>query len=218
MSQFQTPFEEESTGNAKTSGLAITSLVCSLIICCPITTIIGPILGLVALVTIGSNPQKKGKGIAIVAVLIGLIVTLVWAVVGYQFYGKIIKPFMETMMTGPDSALTAGYAGDTAGFKAKFYGDGAIAPDEEAAAFIESLRERYGEFQLVVPDETAQMQPAYGEPIFPMAYLATFDNGTVDAEVTIIIVDEVTGQLVMKLGTFTIFDSELGDLQYPLGP
>ena len=46
------------------SGLATAALICSCIICCPITTIIGPILGLIALLGLRGKPEIKGKGVA----------------------------------------------------------------------------------------------------------------------------------------------------------
>ncbi len=66
MTGFEPAFNASPT-ETKTSGLAVTSLVFSLILCCPLTTILGPLLGLGALVQIGRNPALKGRGIAFAA-------------------------------------------------------------------------------------------------------------------------------------------------------
>ena len=56
MSQFDTtmppPFNEETRvdpGQGNMSGLAIASLVCSLLMCCPVVTLVGAILGIAGL-------------------------------------------------------------------------------------------------------------------------------------------------------------------------
>ena len=61
MSQFEipgapsVPSDQPAFESGKTSGLAVSSLICSLIFCCPLTTIVGPFLGLGAFIQIGRN-------------------------------------------------------------------------------------------------------------------------------------------------------------------
>ena len=77
MSQLGAPFDIPQ--DRKTSGIAIASLVCSLICCIPVTTILGILLGVGAMVSIGSNPEKKGKGLAITGIILGAVFTALQA-------------------------------------------------------------------------------------------------------------------------------------------
>jgi hypothetical protein len=211
---FNQPYNEGYAEPPKTSGLAITALVCSLIFCCPITTVLGVILGAIAMVTIGSAPGRKGKGLAIAAVLLGVIFTIGQVLFGMWFYRTLVKPVME----GPREALVAGFSGDISGFKSHFYGAGATATDADAQQFIEELRTRYGTFVSVKFDEqsgqSARGQP--GQPEAPFPYVMTFQNKpSVKATTVIIFVDQKTGAFVFKLGSITVHDSSLGDVKYP---
>ncbi len=214
MSQIDSTFGVPDAVAQKTSGLAIGSLVCSLIVCCPITTVIGPLLGIAALVKIGGNPALKGRGIALAAIVMGIAFTLAQVIGGYRFW----ETFGVPVMKGPRDALTAGFVGDLAGFKDAFYGAGANATDAEAQAFIDELRDRYGEFTGSRLDQRGgAAQPAYGQPSAPFPYLLSFDRDTVAAEAEIIFFDEGTGKMVMKPASLTVFDPDLGDLTYPTG-
>jgi hypothetical protein len=63
----------------RTSILAILSLVSSLICCIPGLGVLGALLGTVAVFRIsGSGGRKSGTGIAIVGIVVGIIVTVVW--------------------------------------------------------------------------------------------------------------------------------------------
>jgi type II secretory pathway pseudopilin PulG len=63
---------------SKTSGMAIAGLVLSIIQCIPPLPLVGLILGIVALVQIEKQPQAlKGKGLAIAAIAMGVIGTLI---------------------------------------------------------------------------------------------------------------------------------------------
>lgn len=70
----------------KYSSLAIAGLVFSLIFFVPFFSIIGLVCGIVALSGISKNTSLKGKGIAIAAVIIGAVVTLVYLVAIFLFY------------------------------------------------------------------------------------------------------------------------------------
>ncbi len=219
-SQFESQFDAVDPGEQKTSGLAIGSLVCSLICCVPVTTIPGILLGIAAMVSIGNNPARKGKGLAVAGILLGVIFTAGHVYVYPKLYEFAGETF-ELLMNGPNDALVAGFAGDPAEFRSNFYGTGAQAHDAEAQAFIDTLRSRYGEFQSCQFDEQAQPSSAFGQRSTVFPYILTFDNATVDADVQIIWVDERTGDKVFKFGWVIVHDADLGDLRYPakkLGP
>ena len=210
MTGFDTTFDPQPPAATKTSGLAITSLIFSLIVCCPVATIIGPLLGLGALVQIGRNPALKGRGLAFAAIIMGVVFTLAQGWGGYQMW-QVMKPVLE----GPDAALTAGFAGDTAALKAEFHGAGATASDAEVTVFIGELRKRYGAYQSCRHDRTAAGPTGtYGDPVIPFPYILTFDNGEVHAEAEYVFAEQGIGW-IKKWGSITVFDPDLGDLTYP---
>jgi hypothetical protein len=195
---------------AKRSGLAVTALVLSLIgivPCCAITAPLGVLLGLIGLVAI--RPPKYGKGMCLVAVLIGILATALWTWVAIWGYEKA-KPIFE----GPRQALHDGFAGNLGAFKGAF-ASGATVSDDQARAFIEDLRARYGEFQAVAMDQTSTAQPQFGQQEFPMPYVITFSKQQVDAEATFVMADQ-TGW-VQKWRSITIIDPQLGNLTFPPG-
>ena len=214
MTQFEGTFGDELTQPARTSGLAIGSLVCSLICCIPVTTILGILLGIGALVSIGGNPARKGKGLALSGILLGVLFTVGQGVI-YPKAFAMGKAWWELVNRGPTNALSAGFAGDVVGFKAAFHGPGATASDAEVQAFIDELRRRYGEFQ---GGHLAQQQPqqTMGQPQLPFSYVLQFENAQVEAEAEIIFGDPPDHEgFINKIGSVTIFDEDLGDLTYP---
>lgn len=215
MTQFDSPFDAGDVLEQKTSGLAVASLVCSLICCVPVTTIPGILLGIGAMVSIGNNPAKKGKGLAIAGILLGVIFTF-----GQAYYIPKLVEFigesMKLVMGGPNDALVDGFANDPVAFKSHFYGTGVQATDAEAQAFIDMLRSRYGEFQGCEFNDRVSTSPAFGQPTTVFPYILTFTNATIDAEAQIIWVDERTSQKVFKFGWVTVTDPDLGDLRYPV--
>jgi hypothetical protein len=219
MSQYQTPFEQQTMDRPTTSGLAITSLVLSLTAIIPclglITGPLGVLLGLVSAVTIPSNPARKGTGLAVAAIIIGLVLSAGQGYGTYWFVGKA-RQVVSKIMAGPADALRAGFAGDVAAFRDDFYSPGAQPSVEEAQAFIDELRSRYGDFVSVsLPSQNQSYQPTPGETQIVMPYIVEFTNATMNAEVELVIVDETTRQFVMKWGYIKILDPERGDLRYP---
>lgn len=218
MSQFESTFGVPDAVAQKTSGLAIASLVCSLIVCCPITTLIGPFLGLAAIVSISNNPARKGKGIAFAGILIGLVVTILWGMGVVWGY----KAFSLPVQQGPREAMQAGFVGDIVGFKSGLLGKAAVASDADAQAFIDELRNRYGEFVScrLDEDEMAKNPPSVEEimqPVKPFPYVFEFASKTVKADVEFGSFDPETREFHwgVKFGRFTIHDPDLGDLTYP---
>lgn len=212
MTSFEPAFGDQPAMATKTSGLAVTSLIFSLILCCPLTTILGPLLGLGALLQIGRNPALKGRGIAFAAIIMGVVFSVAQGIGAYQGYRAFVLPVME----GPRVAFETGFANDPTGFRAEFYGEGAATSDAEVQAFIDELRQRYGEFVSLHFDDANAPQPAFRQSSAPFPYKITFENAAVTSEAELIFADEATSAFVMKWGSITIFDSDLGDLAYPL--
>jgi len=200
----------------KTSGMAITSLVLSLIgiipICGILTAPIGVLLGLIAFVLISTNKSLKGRGLAIAAILLGVIFTVAQIAGGVYFYNTFLRDIME----GPHRPLTAASSGDIAGFKSHFVGDGATASDADAQAFITELEARYGKFLTTSLDQASPPPQAQtGQPRFVTPYLFLFENKSRTGSATYEMVDQMTGAFIQKWSSITVHDPDLGDLTYP---
>jgi hypothetical protein len=212
MSQFQSPFDEPTTEPRKTSGLAITSLVCSLIFCVPLVTpILGIIFGIAGILSVQGNPRRKGMGLAVAGLLIGLIVGFGQLAIGYAGY----KGFVA-FRDAPVEAMQAGFSGDLAGFKTHFGSAGQAVTDAEAQAFIDELRNRYGEFQRSDLDFMAfqGMQPIQpGQTVFTLPWVLVFDNGRVVVKMTFDERDQRDDQIIFS--AIQVVDEARGDLFFP---
>ena len=217
MSQFQpgmpatNPYEQGYAEPRRTSGLAIASVVCSVILCCPLTTVMGVILAVVALATMSGKPHIKGKGLAITGLVLGLVFTTAWVMIGVKGYEAVAK-----MKRGPQEAMEAGFSGDLDGLRSEFTGAGAAADDAQVQAFLDELTNRYGAFVGCTIDESSGNSPAptSGDPILFIPFNFEFESAIVAAEVEFVIVDPA-GRFVFKFGSILIMDSEAGDLLYP---
>jgi len=129
------------------SGLALASLICSAIFCCPVVALLGTILGLAALPGTGSG-QRRGRGLAIGGILIGLLVTAGWVVGTYfvvrvtaQALDKLKEPinrFVDDYNRGDDQAIYDRMVGKTSGLE-----------HPEFHAKLEEVRKRYGKAERI---------------------------------------------------------------------
>lgn len=207
--------DPEPTG-PRTSRLAIASLPLSLLSiggCCvaqPIVAFVAPLIALVATVRVVASPRLKGMAWSIGGLLLGLL----FAVISIP-----ISMFAQKIQQGPAPIFEAVAAGSTADFRGAFAGS--PGTDGEASAFMAELESRYGAFVEVRPDEQAMsgggfQQPPPGSTSFPVPYLIEFENATVEAELEIVIFDEVNGQPVFfEPKSIVLFDAERGDLYWP---
>lgn len=218
MSQFPQDLDAEfqPTGERQISGLAIGSIICSLICCIPGLPAIGALLGIVSAVTISSNPQRKGMGLAIAAIVLGVCITAMQAWLGYQTY-EFSKRFIEAMEESPRNIFEPVNSRDMDAFRDAFHGPASNASDDEVQAFFDAVHDRYGAFQQARPDDSqAQDQPGMGAQSFTIPYVAEFEHETVDLEIKIIIADD-TGSFVVKPGSLIIIDPDHDNLEFPPG-
>ncbi|MCA9285901.1 MAG: DUF4190 domain-containing protein [Phycisphaerales bacterium] len=199
----------------RTSVLAILALVCALFICLPVAPI-GVLLGILALVTMAGKSHLRGRGMAIAAIVIGLVVSAIWAFVVWiaVLYGV---PAAKFVAEGPTAAMQALTGDDVAEFKASFRGAGATAGDEVAQQFMDEVTRRYGIFSLARLDQSAQSAGGQqGSPAVELPYVLEFAGGkSIPADVELIFADQQTGAMVLKLGWIRINDEKNGDLRYP---
>ena len=221
MNQIQPPWSRDAAETVafgshqptRTSGLAITSLVLSVVVCCPLTTLAGVVTGVIAWFATRRNASLKGGWLALAAIVIGLSATIgQYAVLRFS-YDHVFLPFL----TGPQAALAAGTSGDIASFQESFRPatTNGRTSEEHARAFCEALTRRYGAFESAQLDQdSAASRPQSSDQQFVADYGLTFVNGKIAATCTIEIWDS-RGQLSLQLLELVIHDSTIGDLRYP---
>ncbi|MEM7229653.1 MAG: DUF4190 domain-containing protein [Planctomycetota bacterium] len=190
---------------------AIVAGLCSLGFWCPPLTVIGPILGVRALHDCKHRPDRTGRGLAIISIVVGVIATTGWILVAMWWNGNIRQPLIQ----GPGPALERGFAGDVPGFIEAF--DPALNLDElDAAAFINAVRSRYGDLRNVTADPDAQTEVPFDQraesPI--VMHRLFFADDDVLAETEIRLFDDQRNH-VGRIGRIVIRDPERGDLSYP---
>ncbi|MCA9295717.1 MAG: DUF4190 domain-containing protein [Phycisphaerales bacterium] len=226
MTQFESnPYahpEDMLHDDAKTHGLAIGSLVCSLVCCIPFLGLLGALLGVFGVMAISRDPVRyKGKGMAIAGIIIGLIVGLVW-LPGAYFGWKGVSYAMEIgqfVKNGIPSHVMAGGQGDYAKFLDGFV-DKTLS-EADATAYFTELEGRYGAIRSVSIDPQQQQQQAQpGQPEFDMDYIVTFaDDSTHVMQAHIQVANpNATGwndAFGYGLIRITVEDADAGDLTFP---
>ncbi|MGD0768546.1 MAG: DUF4190 domain-containing protein [Tepidisphaeraceae bacterium] len=90
-----------------TSGAAITSLVCGLLMCIPgVTGLIAVLTGIIG-ISATSNPAVKGRGMAIAGLILGLLSLGGWGLFGSGIYAMLRG-------SGPERAFAKSYIADLA--------------------------------------------------------------------------------------------------------
>ncbi len=194
------------------SGLATVALICSLIICCPITTLVGPILGIISLITLKG---RAGKGFAWTAIIVGFITTIIWVAAGMFGY-KMAMQFVEKAGEVSTTTIQAGYDGDYATFRQGLARSSLNVTDEEIDSFIEELQSRYGKFDSAVmnlEEQDQALQPSAGEAPIPVRLI--FETTDVSADVLMVIIPSSGMEYDLKVNCFRINDSKNGDIIFP---
>ncbi|MHC4080309.1 MAG: DUF4190 domain-containing protein [Planctomycetota bacterium] len=189
---------------------ALLSLLCGVAVFCPVTSVLGPLLGLVALAEIRRKPQRTGRRLAVAGITIGLLATAGWAATARWWHVNARVP----MLRGPVEALAAGLGGDVAGFRVGFAGGGAA--DDGAQAFLEEVGGRYGRLVGSAQRPSSQeTDPAPADMSRPrIVYLFEFESGPVETEAQFVVWEPGQG-LVLKFAWLAFRDQESGDLVYP---
>jgi hypothetical protein len=201
------------TNTSERSGLATAALICSLIICCPITTLVGPILGIISLVTLKG---RKGKGFAWTAIFVGVIATIVWVFVGV-FIGDMAKQFITQTAKVTRTTIQAGYDGDYVLFREGLSKHAAQVSDEEIAAFIGELESRYGKFVSAMLNmegspSGAQQANTDGDSV-PIRLV--FESNDAVGEAVFEVVPQSKFEIKLFIKGIRIYDSKNGDIVFP---
>jgi len=141
----------------KTSGLAIASLVLALFGC---TSWLGIILGIVALVKIGKNPELRGTGLAIAGIAVGAFLTLLMLFI-IPIVAAIAIPSMMRSQTTMNETAAIGTLRTLVASQAQFRGAGVVDQDNDGTG-------EYGYFQeltgAAVPRTVGGQVPANVRP------------------------------------------------------
>jgi len=196
----------------RTSPWAVASLLCALAMCPPLC-VIGPVLGVAALWRIRRDAAVKGRGLAVMAIILGTLLTAAWSAGAAWLHVRNFRPVRD----GPVAAIERGYAGDIEAFKTRFTAEGTGRPDAEAAAFIDTLRSRYGEFRSSRQDCRAMEDGPAIDPARPrLCYVFEFERGRVGVEAIFVRFDAAAGRLVLRFESIVVRDPERGDFAYPV--
>lgn len=168
----------------RTSILAVLSLICSLLCCIPGFGLLGSLMGVGALVSIGgSNGRVGGKGLAWAGVILGLLATLLWG--GVAIGGGQAYRAMQTEFAKVDVPLRALDQGDFATARTLLTPAAqAQATDEVMATFRDAYRDQLGALGNQPTtlrgwwagwvDNSQAMQNFSGQQVIPLVY--SFDQ------------------------------------------
>ena len=200
----------------RTSKLATASLLCSLVLCCPALTIIAPLLGLAAIITIGNNPMLRGKGFAMAGIIIGMLVTLAWGYGGYKA-AQVAMSVMTAAQNEPPRFMQDLTDGDYAAAKARLFGRLDQTPDDDLELFITTLQDRYGTYQQMTYDLNLNPPDSTPDGALMFRVQVRFANETRDATIVWAVTDPQAGGLSLPGGILRIVvhDSDEGNVTFP---
>lgn len=165
------------------SGMAVTAFVMTILFCIPVLPLVGLLLGLGALGRTSTDGPFRGRPLAIIAIILGLLFTAgqTYTTVKFVEVGGMVADSIMVVVTGPDDAMEGAFKGDSAEGK-----DWWLAGQEPSAArteaFVSEARRRFGEFKSAVPDDGGQ--PPFGQSSFSMPLKFVFSNGSYDGTVS----------------------------------
>jgi len=196
-------------------GMATASLICSLILCCPIVTLVGVILGIVALLKIRGSAMS-GRGLAWAGIIIGILtttLTTLFMIIAINIGLGVLEQTPESVTT----AIKAGITGDIEKFRMEFTHDAVAASDDEITSFLETITTRYGVFDKAVIDMAtmqAGQQPSGDEPELPIQLV--FETKTISAIVVFTVAKGTDSLIDVQIQCLLIHDPENGDVAFPL--
>lgn len=124
--------------NGETSRLSIIAVISSIVFFCPLTTIAGLILGLWALATVERTPGRRGRRLALMAIALGGMFTVLQATTMYQMLANL-----RMVGSSPAGAIQQAERGEFTAFRAMFVGGESIS-EETIHQFLTELQTAHG--------------------------------------------------------------------------
>jgi hypothetical protein len=209
--------EQNRISDKQRCGMATASLICSLILCCPIVTLVGVILGVVALLKIRGSAMS-GRGLAWAGIIIGILtttLTTLFMIIALILTLSVLEQTPESVTT----AIKAGITGDIEKFRMEFTHDAIAASDDEITIFLETISTRYGVFDEAVIDTAtmqAGQQPSTGEGEKELAIQLVFETKTISAIAVFTFAKGTDSLFDVQIQCLLIRDPENGDIAFPL--
>jgi len=93
----QSPYGQPGGTPPRTEPLAITSLILAIsgLITCGIGSLVGAILGHMGRKKIQNDPSRTGDGLALAGIIVGWVITGLWALNWIFFAGAVIQGFIQ---------------------------------------------------------------------------------------------------------------------------
>lgn len=202
-------------GPPRVSKLAVAALVCSFIFCCPLTSILGLLLGAGGVVSVATSyGARRGMWMALLAIVVSIASLGGQGWVGYTVYEKFIEPLMRL----PQEFLATVENGDFNAARQLMTSPlDQNVTDEQIEVFRQSLADRYGSctgwqiLELLGNSGSGQTLDLSGQ--------FTFTKGVRDARVAIDVVQTAPGtrgsSRMFYISEIIIEDPDLGDLVFP---
>ncbi|GEM_PF-2618924 len=213
------PYQEQLAEPPRTSLLAVSGFVSSVIFCCPLTSLIGLLLGVGGLVSVSaSNGRRKGTGLAAAAVVISLLSLVGQAVVVQRMmpYAREYWRVMMLMTVGPQPLISDLEIGDYASARSHLYPPfEAQITDGQLKYFADEVADRYGSVQQWLQSSSSPPPggSSAGEQTFDVTSQLVFSKKTVSVTVAVKVLIGTSGQIDQSgLAKIVIHDSDLGDL------
>jgi len=210
--------EQLNTEPQRTSKMAIASLLMSFLSCCSICGVVPIVLSIVAIIRIKLNPALRGMGIAVIALILNLGLTVASSIWFLPQATQLFRQVFGLMLTGPADAIRAGQTGDVEAFLAVMDRSGPTAPTtEEASVFLAALTERFGTAESSTRQDPNRAAPPPGAKDVTLDYLITFSkDGTATAIRCSVLwqLADAKGDLDVKIRRIRVFADDM-ELAFP---
>ncbi|MDG2424285.1 MAG: hypothetical protein P8M22_09930 [Phycisphaerales bacterium] len=188
---------------------SLVGLACSVGLC-PVVTMLGVVFGILALRDTRGG-RKRGRRVAIAAIIIGLIVTPT-TTFALAWWNAMVR---EPMLQGPLDAIQAGQAGDIQAFLGGFTEKAGTGP--QAVQFLQEMGDRFG---TLVSIEQDMDREAVWSPVgwaISVPYVLKFTRESVPGVARFVILDSQEGKqdLVFRFAWVRI--GETSPLAFPPG-
>jgi len=190
---------------------AIASLVCAVVVVCPILSMIGLVLAAVAVLDLRRHPHRTGKRLVVASLIVSPLALGGWVILAISWNVHARRP----MLYGPVDALVMGQHGDVAGFRAAFITDSGREPmsEQEAEVFLSAVAERYGRLLGTTQrEDTAEPVSTLRRAAIPYTFF--FESGPVNVDAEFVMSADDGSGFVLRFAWVVIHD-ERGDLVYP---
>lgn len=163
----------------RTHPLAYFALVCSCLICCPVTSLTGALMGWLALRSIdASQGVFIGRKLAIWAIIIGVLM-LPLQILGLQSVQSLNERMIEGGIQRAVSSVFAIDAEDRAEqLRLSFIATGSRRPTvAEADEFVERATARFGAYRSVTVAQSEPGDSDFFQPSYQLSLVFTFEGG-----------------------------------------